>query len=114
MVAAFIFILHIVAAGYVFWSQRRKGGTSEGVLAVGFVAIVFAVGWTIATMLTNLLFTPEFFVRWYYAETDSVLLRVLRLEFSRDTIPLLILTFAESVFYYLFLRTPERENTDPS
>ena len=114
MVAAFIFILHIVAAGCVFWSQRRKGGTSEGVLAVGFVAIVFAVGWTIATMLTNLLFTPEFFVRWYYAETDSVLLRVLRLEFSRDTIPLLILTFAESAFYYLFLRTPERENTDPS
>lgn len=106
MVSAFIFALHVLAAGYAFLSQRKKGGTGEGILAVGFMGIVFAVGWTIATVLTNLLFTPDFFVRWYYTQTDSVLLRVLRQEINRDTISLLILTFAEIFFYYLFLRTP--------
>ncbi|MEX0737553.1 MAG: hypothetical protein WD182_08945 [Bacteroidota bacterium] len=109
MVAAFIFVLHILAAGYTFLSQRKKGGIGEGVLAVGFMGIVFAVGWTISTVLTNLLFTPDFFVRWYYTETDSVLLRVLRQEINRDTISLLVLTFAEIFFYYLFLRN--RENS---
>lgn len=102
MVAAFLFILHIIAAVLAFVIERKKGGTGEGLLAVGFAGIVFAVGWTISTMLTNLLFTPDFFVRWYYAETDSVLLRVLRQEINRDTISLLILTAGEITFYHLF------------
>lgn len=104
MVAAYIFLLHVFAAAYAFTSRKKTGGTSEGLLAVAFIGIVFAVGWTIATMLTNLLFTPEFFIKWYYHQTDSLFLRVLRKEISRDTISLLILTFGEIVFYYLFLK----------
>ena len=104
MVAAYIFLLHIVAAGYAFVSRKKTGGTSEGLLAVAFIGIVFAVGWTIATMLTNLLFTPEFFIKWYYHQTDSLFLRTLRKEINRDTISLLILVFGEVGFYYLFLK----------
>jgi hypothetical protein len=54
-------------------------------------------------MLTNLLFTPDFFIRWYYQHTDSYFLRILRQEISRDTISLLFLTFGEVGFYYLYL-----------
>ncbi|HTY35496.1 MAG TPA: hypothetical protein VMH23_00190 [Bacteroidota bacterium] len=103
MAAAFIFLLHIIAMGYAFASRKKAGGTSEGLLAMAFVGIVFAVGWTISTMLTNLLFTPEFFIKWYYHQTDSLFLRTLRKEINRDTISLLMLTFAEVGFYYLFL-----------
>lgn len=103
MAAAFIFLLHIIAMGYAFVSRKKAGGTSEGLLAMAFVGIVFAVGWTISTMLTNLLFTPEFFIKWYYHQTDSLFLRTLRKEINRDTISLLMLTFAEVGFYYLFL-----------
>jgi hypothetical protein len=109
MAAAFIFLLHIIAVGYAFLSRKKAGGLSEGLLAVAFVGIVFAVGWTISTMLTNLLFTPEFFIKWYYHQTDSMFLRILRKEISRDTISLLILTFGELGFYYLFLKGVDNE-----
>ena len=61
-------------------------------------------------MLTNLLFTPEFFIKWYYHQTDSLFLRILRKEISRDTISLLILTFGEVLFYYFFLKGSGSDN----
>jgi hypothetical protein len=103
MVAFFIFLLHAVAFAYAFITRRKVGGLSEGLLALAFMGIVFAVGWTISTILTNLLFTPDFFIRWYYQHTDSYFLRILRQEISRDTISLLFLTFGEVGFYYLYL-----------
>ena len=109
MAAAYIFILHIIVAGYAFFSRKKTGGVSEGLLAVAFIGIVFAVGWTIATMLTNLLFTPEFFIKWYYHQTDSLLLRTMRKEINRDTISLLILAFGEVGFYYFFLKGTDEE-----
>jgi hypothetical protein len=109
MAAAFIFFLHICAAIYAFITRRRDGGMSEGVLAIAFLGIVFAVGWTIATVLTNLLFTPEFFIKWYYHQTDSLFLRTLRKEINRDTISLLLLTFGEVGFYHFFLQGKEEE-----
>jgi hypothetical protein len=112
MAAAFIFILHICAAIYAFVTRRREGGMSEGLLAVAFIAIVFAVGWTIATVLTNLLFTPEFFIKWYYHQTDSLFLRTLRKELNRDTISLLLLTFGELGFYYLFLKENDEKTSN--
>ncbi len=111
MVAAYIFLLHIVAAASTFASRKKIGGTSEGLLALAFIGIVFAVGWTIATMLTNLLFTPEFFIKWYYHQTNSLFLRVLRKEINRDAISLLILMFGEIVFYYFFLKGISSEST---
>ena len=104
MASAFIFVLHAFAAIYAFVTRRRTGGISEGLLAVAFLGIVFAVGWTISTVLTNLLFTPEFFIKWYYHQTDSLFLRTLRKELNRDSISLLLLTFGEVGFYYLFFR----------
>jgi len=103
MVAFFIFLLHAFAFVYAFVTRKKLGGLSEGFLALAFMGIVFAVGWTISTMLTNLLFTPDFFIRWYYQHTDSYFLRILRQEISRDTISLLFLTFGELGFYYLYL-----------
>ena len=109
MAAAYIFILHIIAAAFAFYSRKKTGGLSEGLLAVAFIGIVFAVGWTIATMLTNLLFTPEFFIKWYYHQTDSLFLRTVRKEINRDTISLLILSFGEVGFYYMFLKGSNEE-----
>jgi len=114
MVAAYIFFLHIVAAIYAFVSRKKAGGISEGLLAVAFLAIVFAVGWTIATMLTNLLFMPEFFIKWYYHQTNSHFLLILRKEISRDTISLLILLFGEVTFYHMFLKEGVSENQNPA
>jgi hypothetical protein len=114
MASAFIFGLHACAAIYAFITRRRTGGLSEGLLAVAFIGIIFAVGWTIATVLTNLLFTPEFFIKWYYHQTDSLFLRILRKELNRDTISLLLLTFGEVGFYYVFLSGKEETRKLPT
>jgi len=110
MAAAFIFFLHACAVIYAFVTRQREGGWSEGLLAVAFLGIVFAVGWTISTVLTNLLFTPEFFIKWYYHQTDSLFLRTLRRELNRDTISLLLLTFGEVGFYYFFFRGKDEKS----
>ncbi len=102
MVAAFIFAIHVFAAIYAFL-RYRKESLGEGFLAVGFMGIIFAVGWTIATMLTNLLFTPEWFVKWYYQPVNSFFWYIVRKEINRDVISLLLLTAGEIGFYYVFL-----------
>ncbi len=86
MIAGLIYILHIIAAIYAFISRYRKGGISEGLIAVGFIVLIFSVGWTIATMLVNVIFEPKGLTEW----------------FNRDTIALTLITLAEAVFYSLF------------
>ncbi len=114
MVAATIFLLHLAAAVYAFLKYRKES-LGEGFLAVGFMLIIFAVGWTVATMLTNLLFTPEWFVKWYYQPVQSHFWYLVRKELNRDTISLLILTIGEAAFYSVFLEMggSKRESAGP-
>jgi hypothetical protein len=102
MVAAFIFFLHIALVIFAF-IKYKKESIGEGFLAVAFVGIIFAVGWTIAAILTNLLFAPEWFMKWYWQPLDSWFWRTVRKEISRDTISLLFLTAMEIAFYYFYI-----------
>jgi hypothetical protein len=108
MVAAFIFFLHIALVVFVF-IKYKKESIGEGFLAVAFVGIVFAVGWTIAAILTNLLFAPEWFIKWYWQPLDSWLWRNIRKEISRDTISLLFLIAMEITFYYFYFLTEQNQ-----
>jgi hypothetical protein len=110
MVAAFIFLLHGFFIIYVFVTYKKES-IGEGLLAVAFIGIVFAVGWTIATMLTNLLFSPEWFIKWYWQPLDSWVIRTIRKEISRDTISLLILTSGEIAFYYFFFSLEKKKSS---
>jgi len=89
MIAAIIFALHGLAAAYAFWSRYRREGLTEGFLAVAFVIIIFSAGWTFATLLASLLFSPEGLARW----------------FDRNTIALVLVTIGEAIFYAFFLRS---------
>ena len=110
MVAAFIFLLHIILVVIAFFKYKKES-VGEGFLAVAFVGIVFAVGWTIAAILTNLLFTPDWFIRWYWQPLDSWIWRTVRKEISRDTISLLFLTAMEIAFYYFYFLTEQKKDT---
>ena len=109
MVAAYIFFLHIVLVVFVF-VKYKKESLGEGFLAAAFVGIIFAVGWTIGSILTNLLFAPEWFIKWYWQPLDSWVWRNVRKEISRDTISLLILTTIEIVFYYFYILTESKQD----
>jgi hypothetical protein len=101
MVAAYIFILHFILILFAF-RKNKKDGIGEGFLSIAFVIIVFAVGWTIATLVTNLLFSIDWFNSWYWQPLNSWICVRIRKEFNRDTLSLLILTAGEIVFYYLY------------
>ncbi len=84
MISAVIFVLHGLAAVYLFVSRKKKAGIGEGFLAVGLFGILFSVGWTILTMVSRLLLTPEGLAEW----------------FDRDTATLSMLTILEASVYF--------------
>jgi hypothetical protein len=108
MAAAFIFFLHFALVVFVF-IKYKKESIGEGFLAVAFVCLIFAVSWTVAAILTNLLFAPEWFIKWYWQPLDSWVWRKIRKEISRDTISLLFLTAIEIVFYYFNILTESKQ-----
>lgn len=88
MIDLLIFYLHTIAAAAVFTKRYQEEGLGEGFLALAFFALIFFVGWGMASFLVKLLMGPE---GWGPA-------------FNRDTAGLTLLTIAEGIFYYLYFR----------
>ncbi len=88
MVTLFVFYLHTIGAAYGFTQQWQEEGAGAGALVVAFMAIIFSVGWSISTFILKYLIDEK----------------GLGLYFNRDAISLTILTIAEGVFYYFYLR----------
>lgn len=109
MIAAFIFVLHFCAAVYAF-VKYKKDGIGEGFLAVAFVVIIFAVGWTIATMIAKIVYPDVLVAHWVAGLQATRYSRMLAKELTIDTFSLVLLTIGESFFYYFFL--PAGENKE--
>jgi hypothetical protein len=112
MVSAFIFALHFLAAVYIFL-RYKKTSLSDALLAVAFVGIIFAVGWTIATMLINLLFSIRWFTDWYWQPLESHTWWIIRKELNPDTLSLLLLTSGEIVFYRFYFHAEKKKEKTP-
>ena len=93
MITAFIFFLHFLFSLIIFTKKWQEDGLPSAFLNVGLILILFAVGWTITSLLAKLLMEPE----------------GLGLYFDRDTFSLTLLTLAESIFYSLYYREPLTE-----
>ena len=57
MVTLFIFYLHTVAAAILFTVYWQDEGLKGGLVAVGFLLLIFSVGWPMATIILKL-FVP--------------------------------------------------------
>ena len=108
MIAASILFIHLVAAVYAFFKYKKEG-VGEGFLAVGFIVIVFSVGWTISTMVAKVVFPSELVGHWIAGLRDAQTSRVLAKELTVDTCSLVLLTVGEIVFYYFYLRSGNRK-----
>jgi hypothetical protein len=102
MIALVIFALHIVGLAGAFTRRWQEEGWGEGLLAVFFMGLIFFVGWSITSFVAKLLIDQEGFGPWL----------------DRDAFSLLLLTLAESVFYFVFLRNwnpaPAGKDSDSS
>jgi hypothetical protein len=90
MVAAFIFFLHFLFALIIFTKKWQEDGISSAFLNVALILILFAVGWTITSLLAKFLMEA----------------RGLGLYFDRDTFSLTLLTLGETVFYIIYYKEP--------
>ena len=90
MIAAFIFFLHFLFATVIFTKKWQDDGLSSAFLNVALILILFAVGWTITSLLAKMIMEPE----------------GLGLYFDRDTFSLTLLTLGEYIFYRLYYKEP--------
>jgi hypothetical protein len=90
MIAAFIFFLHFLFALIIFTKKWQEDGLSSAFLNLALIMILFAVGWTITSLLAKFIMEPRGF----------------GLYFDRDTFSLTLLTLGESVFYRLYYKEP--------
>lgn len=88
MAVAFIFLAHVFFTAIVFFKRKRKDSLSSGIIDVIFIIIIFSVGWSLATMVSKIIWDPIGFGK----------------HFDRDAISLTILTIAEFLFYRVYFK----------
>ncbi len=88
MVILFVFYIHVIAAAVAFTRRWQEGDAKEGLMAVGFVVLIFVVGWQMATFVAKLLVEERGFGKWL----------------DRDAFSLLLLTAVEAVFFLVLTR----------
>jgi hypothetical protein len=91
MIDLLVFYVHVVAASAVFTKRWQEGGLGEAFLSLAFMALIFFVGWGMASFVVKLLMPVE----------------GLGKAFNRDTAGLVLLTLAEALFYYFYFRKEE-------
>ncbi|MEW6509354.1 MAG: hypothetical protein AB1428_00195 [Bacteroidota bacterium] len=96
MIPVLVFYLHVVAIAAGFTRRWQEEGVAEGFLAVFFMALIFFVGWSMSSFIMKLLMPPE----------------GLGFLLDRDAASLLLLTAAEGVFYYFYLKGEEKTLKD--
>jgi hypothetical protein len=88
MITLFVFYVHAIAAVTVYTKRWQEGDWKEGLVGVGFLALVFSVGWSISTFILKLFMNEKGFGIWM----------------DRDTLSLLFLLVMESIFFYFQIK----------
>ena len=88
MVILFVFYIHVIAAAVAFTRRWQESDWKEGFLAVGFIVLIFVVGWQMSTFLMKLVTDEKGFGKWL----------------DRDALSLLLLTVMEGVFYIIQMK----------
>ena len=88
MVSSIIFAVHFLFILIVFAWKWQKDGMSNAFINVALILILFAVGWTITGLISQLIMEPEGFG--FY--------------FDRDTFSLTLLTIIEYFSYRIYYK----------
>jgi len=97
MIIFLIFVAHFIFWIYIFFKKKKEDSLSAAFQNLIFVVIIFAVGWTLFTLLLNIFMEPEGFgtlvIEKLWGDKDQII------GFNRDTITLLFLSVAEFFFF---------------
>lgn len=96
MIPLLIFYLHILGFTTGFTIEYQKESIGAGFLNLGFMVLIFSVGWSITTFFLKYVISEKGFSIWL----------------NRDALSLLILTLGEGIFYYMYYR--DKKKVTPS
>ena len=88
MIIAFIFSVHLIFSLVIFTIKWQEDKLSTAFLNIGLIAILFAVGWSIASIVAKAVMEPK----------------GLGIHFDRDTFALILLSIGEYFFYRLYYK----------
>jgi len=74
MITLFIFYLHTVAAATLFTVHWQEEGLKGGLMAVGFLVLIFSVGWPMSTIILKFFVPPGGIAPWLDRDALSLLL----------------------------------------
>jgi hypothetical protein len=86
MIDLLIFYYHIFVAIYAFTKNWQKATIREGFMAVGLIALIFAIGWALTGSFSYVIWPKSWNT----------------LYFTYDTLSLVLLSIPETFFYYYF------------
>lgn len=92
MIALFILYIHIIGFTAGFTYEYQQEGFSAGFLNLGFMALIFSVGWSISTFVLKYLIGDAGFGIWL----------------NRDALSLVLLSAGEGLFYYFYFKDDKR------
>lgn len=114
MIAAIIFLLHLMLA-VIMGYRGRKDGAAGVALGVSMVVLLFAIGWTLSTFVIRFVWPEQGIGLLIDDWADTPTKRFLYREVTSDTASLVLLTIAELVFYAWYLRRPMTDTpNDPA
>jgi len=88
MIISVIFFIHLIFALVIFTIKWQEEKISTAFLNIALIAILFAVGWSIASVIAKAVMQPK----------------GLGIHFDRDTFSLTLLTIGEYLFYQLYYK----------
>ncbi|MEW6062482.1 MAG: hypothetical protein AB1600_11140 [Bacteroidota bacterium] len=93
MIPLVIFYIHIIAFTYLFVREYQREGLSAGFLTLGFLTLIFSVGWSISSLVLKNIIDEEGFGIWL----------------NRDALSLTVLTICEAIFYYFYFHEKKQQ-----
>lgn len=91
MIPLVVFYIHIIGFTYAVTREYQREGLSAGLLTLGFLVLIFSVGWSISSFVFKYLVDEAGFGIW----------------FNRDAIALVALSIGEALLYYFYFRGNE-------
>ena len=88
MIISLIFFIHLLFALVIFTIKWQEEKISTAFLNIALIAILFAVGWSIASVIAKAVMQPK----------------GLGIHFDRDAFSLILLTIGEYLFYRLYYK----------
>jgi hypothetical protein len=109
MINFILFVFHFIFVVYIFIKKYKIGGAKEGFLNIALIGLLFAVGWTLASIVYKTIDENILHIHTivYNSVRDGTPLKDW---FDNSTLPILGTTIVEILFYKSYYKDLWKKN----